>query len=190
VLRLDFIVGMPLALLLVIIAKPLLMLLFGAAYAASTPVLQLLIFVPVLAGLDQALASVQLVHARQGDDLRVLGSAAISYVVLLVVLIPPFGSVGAAIATLATGFLQLAMRYASTRRAGIVPPLAGLLVRPALAVLVMVGAMMLTSGRADVTRIAAALLAYVVALWAFGAVTRTDLSRFTSSLAAAPGAGT
>lgn len=193
VLRLEFIAGMPLALLLVIIAKPLLTLLFGAGYAASALILQLLIFVPVLAGLDQALTSVQLVHARQGDDLRVLASAAISYVVLLLVLIPPFGSVGAAIATLATGFLQLAMRYRSTRRAGLIPPMVGIFVRPMLAVLVMTGVGVLTADRGDVTRIAAAFAAYVIALGAFGAVTRDDLSRFANGFAAAPaapGAGT
>ena len=190
VLRLEFIVGMPLALLIVILAQPLLTLLFGAGYAASTPVLRLLIFVPVLAGLDQALTSVQLVHARQGDDLRVLGGAALAYVVLLLVLIPRYGSIGAAIATLATGFLQLAMRYGSTRRAGIVPPLTGLLVRPVLAALIMCGVMALTAELGDAARIVAPLAAYVAALWAFGAVTRADLSRFASGFTVAPGAGT
>ena len=50
--------------------------------------------------------------------------------------------------------------------------------------------MALTGELGDAARIVAPLAAYVAALWAFGAVTRADLSRFARGFAVAPGAGT
>jgi O-antigen/teichoic acid export membrane protein len=186
VVRFNFIVGVPLAFAVAVCAKPILTLFFGATYGESTVVLRLLIFVPVLAGLDQALTGVQLLRGRQRDDLRVLTISLIAYVALLVALIPPFGFVGAGIATLATGVLQLVLRYASTRGADIVPPMLGLIVRPMAAALVMLGTLIVTGDRGIATRLVVGLLGYAVALASLRAVTRAELSRLAGGFIASP----
>jgi O-antigen/teichoic acid export membrane protein len=107
--------GAPCAIALAAAAPLLVGAAFGNEYEVAAPVLQILAGCAVLVALDQVLAIVLLVHGRQDLDLAVLAVAAAFYVVALAVLIPPWGYVGAAIATaLATG-AQLGARIHCVR---------------------------------------------------------------------------
>jgi O-antigen/teichoic acid export membrane protein len=107
--------GVPCALAVAVLAHPLVTLLFGDAFAPAALVLQLLIGCSVLVALDQVLALVLLVHARQDLDLAVLAVAASCYVAALLALIPAWGYVGAAAATVIAAVVQLGARLYCVR---------------------------------------------------------------------------
>ena len=180
--RTYIVVGLPMALLLAFLAPTLIVLLFGKPFAEAAIVLQLLSVAPVLAGLDQILTSVQLARHRQGDDLFVLGLACGAYVILLCVLIPLYGFIGAAIATVATTAIQLALRYAVTRRRAGLPPLLRFAVRPALAALVMAGVLASARGWWLGAGPILGLVAYAVALLLLGVVTARQLVALRSAI--------
>jgi O-antigen/teichoic acid export membrane protein len=107
--------GVPCALAVAALARPLLTLLFGDGFAPAAPVLQLLIGCSVVMALDQLLALVLLVHGRQDLDLAVLAVAASCYVAALLAFIPAWGYMGAAAATVLACIVQLGARLHSVR---------------------------------------------------------------------------
>jgi len=183
IFRTYIVAGFPLALLLAFLAPRLIVLLFGRPFAEAAIVLQILSIAPVLAGLDQILTSVQLARHRQGDDLFVLALACALYVILLCVLIPRFGFVGAGIATLAVALFQPALRYVVTRRRAGLPPLLHVAIRPALAALAMGGVLLASRGWGFGVGPILALIVYGTGLLLLGVVSVRDLTALRAVIA-------
>jgi O-antigen/teichoic acid export membrane protein len=116
-LKLITVVLTPIAVTLLVCAKPVIDLFFGLPeYAAAVPVLRWL----SLATLAYALASIGglfvLVHHPPRVTVAVFGSAAVLNIALNLALIPPLGAVGSAVATLASEVcLVVALIFLATR---------------------------------------------------------------------------
>jgi O-antigen/teichoic acid export membrane protein len=136
-IRLCVTIGLPCAITLAFLSEPVVRVLFGETYSAAHPVLQWLIFAPILAAVDQSMAMALLASGRQDLDLRVLATAAGFYLLALVLLVPWFGYRGAAIATFLTASVQVAARYRLVRRHLAIGSLTGAFARPAAAGAVM-----------------------------------------------------
>ncbi len=114
--------GLPIALGGALLARELLVVIFGPPYGeASVAFGLLLISVPF--GLIRELPIVALVtHGREPTVMRVTGVATAANLALNLILIPPFGIVGAASATLATEAFRLALALWAGRRIGLPLP--------------------------------------------------------------------
>ncbi|MBV6521949.1 MAG: hypothetical protein MNPFHGCM_02093 [Gemmatimonadaceae bacterium] len=116
-------VSLPVAVGGAIVAPALVAMLFGAQYASSAIALQiLLVSVPLSALRELAIASL-IAHHRERDLLRVNAISAVVNIGLNLALIPPFGLVGAAIATPVAEVVRLllAALAAQTDLQGAVP---------------------------------------------------------------------
>jgi len=111
----NVIAGLPCAVAVAALAEPIVGLLFGDGFVSTAPVLGLLVFCTVLLGLDQAMTAGLLAAHRQKLDLYVLAGTFAAYLVLLAVLIPAWGYMGAAVATFAAALVQVVLRYAFAR---------------------------------------------------------------------------
>lgn len=109
---LTFVVGVPAVLLVVALSSDILGLLYGfhSRFLQAVPVLQMLSVASLFLALDKMLAAAFVAARRQKQDLMVLTVSCGIYVILLVALIPHFGCIGAALATLAAPAVQLFVR--------------------------------------------------------------------------------
>jgi O-antigen/teichoic acid export membrane protein len=181
--RLCVTLGLPCAITLAFLAAPVMDVLFGEPYSRAFPVLQWLIFGPVLVAVDQSMAMALLAGGRQDLDLRVLAMASGFYLLLLVVLVPRFGYLGAAIATFLTAVIQVATRYRMVRTHLAIGSLAGALARP----LAGGGVMALTIGvlwsYSTGIALVAGFAAYAASLLVCGAITLGDVRALRAGLA-------
>lgn len=125
--------GIPGALVLLILATPIMRVFYGTTFEVATPVLSWMAFVPVLAALDQCLGIVLVVTEHQRADLAVLAVSTALYALALVLLIPLYGFVGAAMATCLTALLQVSVRYWAVRRRDLCRSLVPVLAPPGVA---------------------------------------------------------
>lgn len=97
------------------LAAPLLTLLFGAEYAVGAPALRILLMSVICSALRDVPVAALMSRAQEHLMLRTVMFCAVTTLVLNIVLVPRLGMVGAAIATLATEALRLALatRYAA-----------------------------------------------------------------------------
>jgi O-antigen/teichoic acid export membrane protein len=178
-------VGLPCAVLLSFLSRPLVGTLFGAEFVPAASVLAILAFVPVIAAVDQALTMVLLASGRQQLDLTVLAVACGCYAAMLVVLIPPYGYLGAAAATAVTAAVQVVARLLAARRVASVRGVGGVVLGPSLAAgaMALVIAGLLRAGLPLALGLAAGSVAYGVALRLVRAVTAADLRALHGALA-------
>lgn len=121
----------------VILARPLVHLVFGAAYAPSaSPLVPLLIAAGLTLSRFVPLASV-VALGRRREALWINGSGAIVNVVLNLILIPRFGMLGAAWAAVVTDLVRLSVALMLARRSGMSLAYIKRLARPAVAVTMM-----------------------------------------------------
>jgi O-antigen/teichoic acid export membrane protein len=108
--------ALPTALGGLLVAPAIVLLLFGPAYQPSAPPLQVLLLVIPVALVRNVWQAVLVADGRQDLMLRTVVWAASANVVLNLVLIPPFGMLGAAAATVATEVVRtwLSGRYAGS----------------------------------------------------------------------------
>jgi len=109
--RFLFGLGLPAAIILAVLAGRLITLFFGPEYAASASVMRLLAFAMLLMAQDQLMALVLLSSGRENLDLKTLAFSFGFNLLLLLVLIPSLGSLGAALAAFGTGLFRLGLRY-------------------------------------------------------------------------------
>jgi O-antigen/teichoic acid export membrane protein len=174
--RFCVVVGIPFSVAIAFFSEAIVGMIFKPEYADSARVLQLLIFIPVIVGLDQILTMVLLSAKRQGLDLNVLAMSTAAYLTLLFVLIPRYAYLGAAAATLTVAILQMLIRYAMVQRSIGIPGLLVALVRPLASAIVMAGIM--ASLRPWPVSVVVGFAAYVITTWLVGAVTKRDLQVF------------
>ncbi|MCA0374538.1 MAG: flippase [Gemmatimonadetes bacterium] len=168
----------------VLVARALVTLLFGSAYAPSVdPLLVLLLLIPV-ALFRNVLQAVLVAHEQQERMLRTVVWAAASNVVLNLALIPRWGMVGAALATLITEVVRtvLSARYAVQEGVARTPlrRLRHLLV----ATVVMTLVVWPLRTQPVFVSVPAGGVAYLLTLVAFGAIRlrRSDAGRVSLSL--------
>ena len=166
--RLMAVFALPIGVGATFLAEPVIDLLFGAQYAASAPVFRLLAWSAVLTILRgtfrQSLAAV----GRQDLDLRCALLATTTNAGLTVTLVPILGLTGAALATVVSEGLWLALAHHWFHQRLSATPLVAALWPPVIAAAAMAGALWLTPDLAWGARAAIAVAAYGAALAALG----------------------
>jgi O-antigen/teichoic acid export membrane protein len=162
--------GLPVAIGGVLVAGPLVALIYGAGYTASVRPLQILLLVIPVALLRNVAQGVLLANERPDLMLRTAAWAAAANVVLNVVLIPRWGMEGAAVATVATEVARtiLALRYSSQLGLAMTP--LRRFVRVALAAGAMGACVFTVADRSVFVSIPVGAIAYIAALVAVGVV--------------------
>ncbi len=162
--------GLPVAIGGVLVAGPLVALIYGAGYTASVRPLQLLLLVIPVALLRNVAQGVLLANERPDLMLRTAAWAAGANVVLNVVLIPRWGMEGAAVATLVTEAARtvLALRYAALLGLPMTP--LRRFVRIAVAASVMGACVYFVADRSVFISIPVGVAGYVGALLAVGII--------------------
>ena len=122
--------GLPLMIILAVLAGPVIILLFGPEYASSISAMRLL-------ALDQLQASTLLSSHHEDLDLKTLALSFGLHILLLVFLIPAKGSNGAALAALLTSITRVIIRYYFTTKHLQLPFRPNYLASPVTASLVM-----------------------------------------------------
>lgn len=118
-LNLSAAIGIPLAVGGSVLAGPLLQTFFGAPFADGAPAFRLLLVSVGLVFLHGALRNVLIAAGRTTADMGIMAAAAGVNVGLDLLLVPPFGLVGAAAATVAAELLVLVLVVRSLRSVGV-----------------------------------------------------------------------
>ncbi len=162
--------GLPVMLGGILVASPLVALIFGAGYGASARPLQILLVVIPVALFRNVAQGVLLANERQDLMLRTVAWAAAANVVLNITLIPRWGMEGAAIATLATELARtvLALRY--SRQLGLAMTPITRFARIAVASSVMGVCVWMVADRPVFISIPIGGIGYVAALLAVGVI--------------------
>lgn len=168
-------VGLPVVVVTVALGAPLLRLLFGEPFVPAAPALAWLAVVPVIASVDITMSCVLQASHQQTYDLRALAIAFAVYMVALVLLIPPFGFVGAAAATAIGAFIQAWLRYGAARTRARISPVGGVLLPPVIAAAAMSAATMALVRVSLLAGVLVGLLVYMVVLAVTRGITGSDL---------------
>lgn len=163
-----FLLALPCALGVAVLAQPLITGVFGGAYAAAAPALQILMAALVLLALNQTLTLALLSCHEQRSDLNCLLVSSAGIVILLALLIPAWGMLGAAWAVLGALLVQLGMRYVYVRQRLAMMPGFGALWRPGLAGMAMLATARLLESQPVFVQFTGAFLAYALVLFLSG----------------------
>jgi O-antigen/teichoic acid export membrane protein len=142
--QMTFLVGLPSVVLFAAIADFVVPFIFGAEYAAGALVLQILAFAILFIAMDQVLTVVVLAGHREDLELKILAISFSVYLALLLMLIPMLGYLGAAVATLITTSFKFFLRYFWVSRVMSMPIAIQLLIKPVIAGITMVAALLIT----------------------------------------------
>ena len=111
----NFAVGVPLTIVVALLAKPIVLLLFGPNYLDSVPILQILLFGALFYTVDKLFTMILMSSNRQKYEARVLVLTFICYASLLYYQIGQSGALGAALATLETMVIQCVLKAIAAR---------------------------------------------------------------------------
>lgn len=163
-LRLSALMVVPLAVGGTVLAQPIILLLYGANYAESAQVLAILIWSAVLVILRGSYRHSLIAAGHQGLDLRCAILSSCVNVGLNLLLIPRFGMIGAATATVAGDAVWFVMAFVSFERR--VMPLNPLpyLARPVLAGAAMAASLLLLPSLFWIERAVLSVIVYFVVL--------------------------
>lgn len=169
-------IGLPCTIVVCALAADILPMIFGHQYEESVFLFQLLSGAIFCTALDQLL-SIALLSAKQERlELRVLASTFVVYVVSLLCLIPLYGSLGAAIATLVALVMKVFVRYYyASSIVGV--SLASLKVHPLLASGASMSLVMYLLSPNIAWSICLGLLTYLFVLLVLKGVTKSDLKQ-------------
>lgn len=154
----------------ILVAAPIVGLIFGSGYVASVEPLQILLLLLPLAYIRNVSQGALLAHGRQDQMLRTVVWAAATNVVLNLLLIPRWGLAGAAWATVATEAVRTVLAGVYVHRLGLPMTRPGRFVRIGVAVAVMAGVVVLAAQAPLVAVVAAGGLAYVAMLTLLGGI--------------------
>ena len=156
-------ISLPVAAAVCLLARPIIVLIFGEPFEPATPVLQVSIWAAVFLLVNVPNARVLLVDHRQNAAAWLTGISMTTNIIANVILIPIFGIIGAAVArVLASGTFFLSIHLyvrANILRSRILP----LLPRPLLATAIMVLAMWPVRNTALVVPILVGVVTYAAA---------------------------
>lgn len=160
----TFAVALPIAVGGVLVAPGLIAVVFGPEYSASVLPLQIL-FATVLVSVFRSVGAAGLLaHGREDLILRMNGIATAANLCLNAALIPFYGMAGAAVATVITELCRATLARLYAAGEGHAPLVARRLWKPALAAVVMAGALLVGGWRAPWISIPAGAAAYALGL--------------------------
>ncbi len=180
-LRQSSLVAIPIAVGGTLLAKPIIHLLFGSAYLNSVTVMQILSWSAMLVILRGTLRRSLIASGNQKKDLICAGSAAALNLTLNLILIPRYGILGAASATVMSELLWLSIARYFFSRLGTGIQLLPQLMLPAFAGMFMGGFIYLTDSMTWILRGGIGLLIYIVILWVTGEKEMRTLLQFRSA---------
>ncbi|HXC01285.1 MAG TPA: polysaccharide biosynthesis C-terminal domain-containing protein [Opitutaceae bacterium] len=167
---------LPISAILAVVAPPMFASVFPGktTYAISATVLQVVIWTCCLQSIDQVLSAAIVAKGKQHIDLQTLSIGATSMILLLAILVPLFGIMGAAFAVLGAIAFQLVVRFILVgRQIGALRPFE-LLWRPVLATIAAMAAAMVMTRIHWLVGAAAGGLAYGATLGMLGAFARGE----------------
>jgi O-antigen/teichoic acid export membrane protein len=165
-----FAAGMPIAIGGTLLAPAIIGFVFGAEYAPAVIALQLLVWhIPLALVRDMPIIAL-MSAAREDRVLRITAWAAALNIGLNLALIPAYGIVGAAGATVATEALRMVLALRDASRAGFATVPVRRFWRPALASVVMGGLVLWSLSWGLFAGLAIGVLAYVAVLVLLGAI--------------------
>lgn len=155
----------PAAVGLFVIAPAALRWVYGdASFDAAAPALRILVVAILFRAVTATLGQVLVAGLQERATLRIVAVNAVAVLVLGLVLVPPFGVIGAAVAVTLAGALNVAQHYAPAVRMVGALPLWSASWRPAAASLVMAAVLTTMRTEAVVLAIVVGALVYAVAL--------------------------
>lgn len=165
-----FAVALPLAVGGVLVARQIIDLIFGPEFVPAGPVLAILVCTaPVTAVRDMSVVAL-LSRGREDLLFRTLAASSGVSLLLYLALIPPFGMIGAAVATLSTEVFRMALSMGYARSLGFpVPPIRRAW-RPAVAATVMAAALLVSGVDSIWVAVPLGGVAYLIALALTGGV--------------------
>ncbi|MGA3007572.1 MAG: polysaccharide biosynthesis C-terminal domain-containing protein [Opitutaceae bacterium] len=167
---------LPICAILAVVAQPMFASVFSgkSSYALSATVLQVVIWTCCLQSIDQVLSAAIVAKGKQHIDLQTLSVGAVAMIVLLVIFIPLFGVMGAAMALLGAFALQVVTRFILVgRQIGDLQPLE-VFWRPVMAALAAMVAARFGTHFHWLAGVAAGAIAYLAALGALGTFARHE----------------
>ncbi len=175
VIRLLLLIGVPLAGGAVILARPLMILIFGQAYAASGYALAWLAVALCFIFLNYPLSYILISSERQKVNALVSGLAVIVSVGANLFLIPRFGYLGAAVSAVLTEAFLLAAYFLAVSRCLFPLPLFIPLVRVIAATGIMLVPVWFLRGMHPLIAVSAGLIVYLGAVWLVKAIQPEDI---------------
>ncbi len=166
----------------VLLAEPVVTLLFGDEYAASAQPLKLLFVALGMLAISRNYRLILVCFNRQGTDFWIMSVAAAINIGLNVALIPRYGLSGAALATVASELFILVACYTASRMLIGHVPLGRYLLRPAVALGAMLGVFFLSGGLLLPIRVLLAAASYIVLLIVMRVITVKDVRWFIDSI--------
>jgi O-antigen/teichoic acid export membrane protein len=155
----------------ILVAGPLIALVFGPGYEpAATALRWLLAAIPLSAARELAVAALIGTPGGERRLLRVNAASVLLNVALVVPLVPVFGLVGAAAATVGTEVVRLVLAMRHARAAGFRGSAPTRYWRPVAGVVVMSLAVLAVGQSPLPVAVAVGALAYAASLWATGAL--------------------
>jgi len=132
-----FILGLPIAVGMTLLADRFIILLYGQQFHPSILALQILSWDVLLFFSYFCMAFVLVSLTKQNRMAAIAGCAALVNIILNLVLIPPFSYVGAAIATIITETLLIALFFSVISKSFYKLPIGKILIKPSIASLIM-----------------------------------------------------
>lgn len=163
-------VGLPIAVGGAMLAGPIIAVVFGGEYVPSGPALAVLLWSVPLALLRDLPVMALMSGGREGKILRLTGQAASLNLVLNLALVPSFGIVGAAVATVITEAVRMVLAVLAARPLGFRGPGATRYLRPILASAAMALALHLAGSLSAPAAVGAGAAVYMAALAALGGI--------------------
>ena len=176
------VLALPIAAGVCLLARPMITLIFGETFEPAVPVLQISVWAAVFILITVPNARLMLVSHRQNVSARLTGASMATNVIANLILIPPLGILGAALARViasATLFLGIHLYVrANLLRSSFLP----LLPRPLLATALMVAAMWPARELPMIVTLIIGLIVYAGAALLLGVVPADDLVYWRQAL--------
>jgi O-antigen/teichoic acid export membrane protein len=172
------VIGLPLAAGVTLLAAPTITLLFGPDFAPAIPALQISAWAMVFALINVPSARLMLVYGRQTPASWLRGIATVASVGFNLLLIPRLGINGAAVARVLATAIFFFLIYGYVQRYLMCDALLPMVVRPAIATLVMSGIVWYLKDSFLLIPIAAGIVVYGVVLILLGGVSEEDRAYF------------
>ena len=165
-----FAVGFPVAVGGALLSTQIIDTIFGRGYAHSADALRILIWAIPVSLLRDVPVTALLARGREDSILRLTSWAAALSIILNLVLIPPFGLIGAAAATVITETVRMILAVAAVRPYGIALTSISRLWKATLAAAVMTALLILVSPASVWIAVAMGAGGYIAALALFGGI--------------------
>jgi len=173
----------PLALIISGLADIIITSLYGSAVAPAGQALAVMAWVMIPYTLTNTLAQILFASGNQAFDLKVNLIATLTSVIFNVALIPYFGFVGAAVASLGTMILHVSLQYRFVRRHVHDPGMAPTFIRLGIGACAGAAALLILRPWSPTIAAAVALATYGVALGMTGILTRAHVLRISGEVA-------